>query len=160
MSDEPMTETQPASDPVLAALSAHLEALAWALDSMRVTMEAQLSDLRAQVDGLREDNAVWRAQLDALQATLIEPEGEAGPEPEPLPQWTELDTYLSQVVREIYADQGHAPVSTLAVATRTGFVPGYAVRLLGDAAAHGAIYAVPGRGKRRSGKWLPFAPSS
>ncbi len=129
-------ETQAASDAVLDALAEYL-----------VLLRAVQADVTALAERLD--------RIEAALTTTPAPKPEAEP-----PQWTELDSYLAGVVRAIYADQGHAPVSTQAVAIRTGFVPGYTVRLLGDAAAHGAIYAVPGRGKRRSGKWLPFAPSA
>jgi len=138
MSDEPTIEaraTGAAPDPVLEALAEYLGVL------------------RA----LQADMAALASRLDRIEAALTPPK----PEPEPaLPsQCTELDVYLAGVVRTIYRDQGHKPVSTKAVAYHTTFVEGYVVRLLADAAEHGAIYAVPGRGKRRSGKWLPFAPS-
>lgn len=161
-----------ADDPMLAALAevrmlaaqmrASTAAAVWAMQGLSDSMAAlrtENAELCMWVEGLRADNLALWAQLEELKAALTTtpmPE----PEPEDDPRWTELDSYLAGVVRAIYADQGHAPVSTQAVAIRTGFVPGYTVRLLGDAAAHGAIYAVPGRGKRRSGKWLPFAPSS
>jgi CRP-like cAMP-binding protein len=129
--------------------------------SMDQQGDLALLALAAALDRLTETMATFRAQQDAMAVGLTSRmdriEHFLGmPAPHDLSGLTEPEQCVVEALVRAYSRSRPFPARTQSIAIEAGYSARHALSILKGLAGQGVIRAVPGRGSRVTGKWLPL----